>query len=152
MSSTSNNQSWRCFGACAEGGDIFNFAMKYHGWSFTEALEELGKLAGVETRPQTPEQRQHSEELDRLRGLMKSAADYFHDLLYDEHNPAAVATLDYARKKRGLSDETLQRFQIGFAPPGWQNALDALQGARLQRGRPDRNGDRFAATRRRARL
>jgi len=119
------NQTWRCFGACAEGGDIFNFAMKYNGWSFTEALEELGKLAGVETKPQTPEQREHSEELDRLRGLLKSAADYFHDLLYDK---AGAATLDYARKKRGLSDETLKRFQIGFAPQGWQNSIDALKG------------------------
>ncbi|HVU15266.1 MAG TPA: DNA primase [Phototrophicaceae bacterium] len=121
------NQTWRCFGACAEGGDIFKFAMKYHGWSFTEALQELGKLAGVETRQQTPEQRQQSEALDRLRGLMKSAADHFHDVLFDARNPAAVATLDYARKKRGLSDETLHRFQIGFAPAGWQITLDALK-------------------------
>ena len=118
------NQTWRCFGACAEGGDIFNFAMKYNGWSFTEALEELGKLAGVETKPQTPEQRQHSDELDRLRGLIKSAADYFHDLLYEK---TGAATLEYARKKRGLSDETLKRFQIGFAPQGWQNSIDALK-------------------------
>ncbi len=123
-----NNQSWRCFGACAEGGDIFNFAMKYNSWSFTEALEELGKLAGIEVRQQSPEQRQHYEELDRLRGLLKSTADYFHDQLFDSNNPAAVATLNYARNKRGLSDDTLRRFQIGFAPPGWQNAVDLLTG------------------------
>lgn len=121
-----NNQTWRCFGACAEGGDIFNFAMKYHNWSFTEALEELGKLAGVETRKQTPEQRQHYEELERLRGLMKSAADYYHDQLLDADNPAAVATLAYARGKRGLSDETIRRFQIGFALPGWQNLIETF--------------------------
>lgn len=123
-----NTQTWRCFGACAEGGDIFNFAMKYNGWSFTESLEELGKLAGVETRPQTPEQRQRSDDLDKLRGLMKSAADYFHDLLFDSHNPAAVATLKYAREKRGLTDDTLRRFNIGYAPPGWQNSIDLLRG------------------------
>ena len=122
------NQSWRCFGACAEGGDIFNFAMKYHGWSFSEALDELGKLAGIEVRPQSPEQRQHYEELDRLRGVLKSAADYFHDALYDTKNPAAAATLEYARKKRGLSDETLRRFGIGYAPAGWQHAIEALKG------------------------
>ena len=121
------SQTWRCFGACAEGGDIFNFAMKYNGWSFTEALEELGKLAGVETRPQTPEQRNRSEELDKLRGLIKSAADYFHDLLYDSHSPAAVATLEYVRSKRGLTDETIRRFGIGYAPAGWQNSVDTLK-------------------------
>lgn len=122
-----NNQTWRCFGACAEGGDVFNFAMKYNGWSFTEALEELGKLAGVETRPQTPEQRHHTEELDRLRGLLKSAADYFHDLLYDPRNPAAVETLKYAHDKRGLTDDTIRKFGIGYAPQGWQNSIDALK-------------------------
>ena len=79
-------------------------------------------------RQQTPEQRQHYEELDRLRGLLKSTADYFHDQLFDPNNPAAIATLNYARNKRGLSDDTLRRFQIGFAPPGWQNAVDLLTG------------------------
>lgn len=122
-----NNQTWRCFGACAEGGDIFNFAMKYNGWSFTEALEELGKLAGVETRPQTPEQRHHTEELDRLRGLLKSAADYFHDLLYDSRNAAAVETLRYVHEKRGLTDDTIRKFGIGYAPQGWQNSIDSLK-------------------------
>ncbi|MEP7293029.1 MAG: toprim domain-containing protein, partial [Chloroflexota bacterium] len=58
----------------------------------------------------------------------KSAADYFHDLLFDQSNPAAVATLEYARKKRGLTDETLHHFAIGYAPQGWQNSLDALKG------------------------
>ncbi len=121
------NQTWHCFGSCATGGDIFTFAMKYNGWTFTEALEELGKLAGIEVRPKSPEQREQYEELDRLRGLMQSAADYFHDLLYDANHPAAVTTLNYARVKRGLTDATLHRFQVGFAPPGWQNASDALK-------------------------
>lgn len=121
-------QSWRCFGACAEGGDIFSFAMKYHGWSFTEAVDELGKLAGIEVRKQSPDERQHYEELDRLRGVLKSAADYFHDMLFNPKNPAAVATLAYARQKRGLTDDTLKRFGIGYAPDGWQNSIDALKG------------------------
>ncbi|NDJ60804.1 MAG: DNA primase [Chloroflexi bacterium] len=119
-------QSWRCFGACAEGGDIFSFAMKQHGWSFREALENLGELAGVEVRQQTPQQREHTEKIDRLRGLVKLAADLYHKWLFDSNDPQAVAALNYARTKRGLSDETLQSFQIGFAPPGWSHLLDAL--------------------------
>jgi len=121
-----DTQSWRCFGACAEGGDIFSFAMKQNGWSFSEALNELAKVAGVEVAPQSPEQRIQTETVDRLRGLLKTIADYYHDRLFDANDPAAVAALAYAREKRGLSVETLKKFGIGFAPPGWQNALEYL--------------------------
>ncbi len=38
-----NRQTWRCFGACATGGDIFNYVMKQNGWSFHEALEALAR-------------------------------------------------------------------------------------------------------------
>src|SRR5215207_6360206 len=62
-----DTHSWRCFGACATGGDIFTFAMRYHGWQFSEALAELAKIAGVELAPQTPDQQAHTEEAERLR-------------------------------------------------------------------------------------
>ncbi|NJR12545.1 hypothetical protein HC776_01270 [bacterium] len=45
-------QQWRCYGSCATGGDIFSFAMKYHNWTFAEALTELAKHANVELKPQ----------------------------------------------------------------------------------------------------
>jgi DNA primase len=123
-----DNQSWRCFGSCAEGGDIFSFAMKQNGWSFREALEELGKMAGVEVRDATPEQKAKDETNDRLRGIVKAAADFYHDCLLNPDNSNARATLDYARKKRGLTDETIRRYQIGFAPPGYDHLLKALTG------------------------
>ena len=121
-----NRQSWRCFGACATGGDIFNYAMKQHGWNFHEALEELAKLAGIDLRPQSPEARARHEALDRQRGLMKITADFFQEQLFNKNDPLARETLEYARRKRGLTDETIQRFGIGFAPPSWRTALDAL--------------------------
>jgi len=122
-----DTQTWRCFGACAEGGDIFSFAMKRSGWSFSEALAELGKLAGVEVHPQTPEQATRTEALERLRGLMTAIAEVYHQKLFDSGDPQAVATLNYARAKRGLTDETLRKFGVGFAPPGWSFALDYLR-------------------------
>jgi DNA primase len=114
-----DRQSWRCFGACAEGGDIFRFAMKYHGWSFREALEELGKRAGVEVRQQTTEQRQQFERLDHLRAIVKGAVEVYHALLLDPARADAAEVLAYARGKRGLTDETIRRFQIGYAPDDW---------------------------------
>jgi DNA primase len=122
-----DRQSWRCFGACGTGGDIFAFAMKQQGWSFSEALNELGKLAGVEVRQQTPEQRQQSDKLDGLRGLLAAAADAYHAALFKPDVEGAPAALRYARAKRGLSDDTLRKFGVGYAPPGWRNMLEHLQ-------------------------
>lgn len=119
-------QTWRCFGACAEGGDVFKFAMKQNGWTFREAVDELGKLAGVEVRPPTPEQKAQDESHERLRGLVAAAADYYHERLLDASDRAAQETLAYARNKRALTEATLQRFQIGFAPSGWQTLTSFL--------------------------
>jgi DNA primase len=120
-------QSWRCFGACATGGDVFTFAMRQQGWTFAETLQELGKLTGVEVKPRTPQQAARDTQLERLRGLMKSTAEYYHERLLDRDSPDAVKTLEYVRRKRGLTDETIQRFMIGYAPPGWSGALDTFK-------------------------
>ncbi|MFW5772727.1 MAG: CHC2 zinc finger domain-containing protein, partial [Phototrophicaceae bacterium] len=88
-----DRQTWRCYGSCAEGGDIFSFAMKLHGWTFAEALRELGRVAGVEVEKQTPAQRQQFEYRDRLRGVLKMAADYYHKQLVEPASDAAHAAL-----------------------------------------------------------
>lgn len=119
-------QSWRCFGACATGGDVFTFAMRQQGWTFAETLQELGKLTGVEVTPRTPQQAARDSQLERLRGLVKSAAEYYHERLLDAGNPDAAKTLEYVRRKRGLTDETIQKFMIGYAPSGWNGALDTF--------------------------
>ena len=119
-------QSWRCFGACAEGGDIFNFAQKQHGWTFAEALRELGQQAGVEIRKETPHERQRGEHLERLRGLLHSAAEWYHQNLITGQSEPAQATLAYVKDQRGFTETTIRQFMIGYAPPGWQNLLDEL--------------------------
>lgn len=122
-----DNQSWRCFGACAEGGDIFNFAMKQHGWSFREALSELAQQAGVQLERQTPEQQARDEYTDKLRGLLETAADYYHRHLLSQTDEATRDVYIYAREKRGFSHETLERYQIGYAPDDYQKMRRALQ-------------------------
>jgi len=112
-----DSQRWHCFGACGEGGDVFNFVMKQEGWDFRTALEELARRAGVELRPRTPAQVQAEDEADRLRGLLATAAQYYQHLL--RHAPEAEAARAYVAK-RGLSDETIERFLLGYSLPGWE--------------------------------
>jgi DNA primase len=112
-----DSQRWHCFGACGEGGDIFTFVMKREGWDFRTALEELARRAGVELRPLTPAQAQAEEEADRLRGLLAAAAEYYHHLL--RHAPEADGARAYVGR-RGLSDETVERFRLGYSLPGWE--------------------------------
>lgn len=117
------NQTWRCFGACAEGGDLFTFAQKMNGWDFKEALRELGQQAGVEVRKQTPEQKSHNEHLERLRGILATAADFYYEYLFHDESREV---LNYAMEKRGFTRETIDTFKIGYAADGWQNMLTAL--------------------------
>ena len=116
--------TWHCFGACAEGGDIFTFAQKVNGWDFKEALRELAQQAGVQLRAQTPQQKDEDERLERLRGLLATAADYYHGRLQQSD---AQPVRDYIFAERGLHDETVSRFQLGYAPPAWDFMLKALR-------------------------
>ncbi|RIK18840.1 MAG: DNA primase [Chloroflexi bacterium] len=126
-------QTWRCYGSCATGGDVLNFAMRQHGWTFTEALRELARTTGVQLKARTPEQLQTDDRHEFLRGLLHSAAEQFHrwliqpDTAPGPHAQAARSVLDYARGKRALSDETLIKFQIGFAPPEWSGLLTTMK-------------------------
>lgn len=114
-------QTWRCFGACAEGGDVFSFAMKLHNWTFKDAQRELGRQVGIEVRPRSPQQQSADDHLDLLRGLLQTAAEFFHTRLLENSAP-----LDYARRKRGFSDATLAAYGIGYAPDAWTALRDHL--------------------------
>jgi len=117
------SQRWHCFGACGEGGDIFSFVMKQEGWDFRTALEELARQAGVELRPRTPAQIEAEEDADRLRKLLAEAARYFHHIL--RHAPEAEPARAYVAR-RGLSDETVEKFLLGYSLPGWDRTRTYL--------------------------
>jgi DNA primase len=115
--------TWRCFGACNEGGDAFSFLMKKEGWDFAETLRYLAERTSVELRPRTPEEQAAQEEHERLRELLESAAAFYrHILLNTEVGREALSYMH----GRGFSDETLEFFEIGYAPSSWDAAANHL--------------------------
>lgn len=111
-------QIWHCFGSCGTGGDIFGFLMRMENVEFGEALRILAKRAGVElTRYQPSESEKQKQLLYEINHL---ASEYYHYVLLK--HPAGRRGLDYI-KKRGVSEDSLVRFKIGFAPHMW----DGLQ-------------------------
>lgn len=109
-------QTWRCFGACADGGDLFSYVMKKEGWEFRETLEHLARRAGVVLEAPEPVDKAKQAFADKMGDLLSAAADYFHQLLL--YAPQAAFARDYV-ERRGLTAETLARFQIGYALNSW---------------------------------
>jgi DNA primase len=116
--------TWRCFGACNEGGDVFSFLMKKEGWDFSETLRYLADRAGIELTPQTPAQQEAEEAYERLRSILESTSVFFRHTLNE--TAAGAKVLEYLLG-RGLTRETLERFEIGMAPEGWDNSLSYLK-------------------------
>lgn len=110
--------TWRCFGQCNEGGDIFKFVMKKEGWDFGEALRHLAQRAGVQLEPYSAEREVKKEQFERLRALLEDAVVFYRNHLL---NNAEV--LSYLREKRGLGDAALETFGLGYAPEAWDSAL-----------------------------
>jgi DNA primase len=121
-----DSQSWRCFGQCNEGGDLFSFVMKREGWDFQETLRNLAERAGVTLHEYTPAEQEKVEENERLREVLSMAVTYFQHQL--RNTPAGKEALDYLYKRK-LTDETINEFALGYAPESW----DALTNYMISR-------------------
>lgn len=115
---------WKCFGACNESGDLFDYVIKKNNWDFREALEQLARLAGVELPAQAPPTSEQVDQSTRLHELLELAGKYYHQQL--QQAPQAAAARQYLQK-RGLTPETIQRFEIGYALDSWDAAQTFLQ-------------------------
>lgn len=107
-----NKQMYYCFG-CGAGGNVFTFLMKYENYTFSEAMQTLADRAGVELPQQemTEAQKREADKRTRLLEINKEAAKYFYSLL---RNNRGTKALEYFRK-RELSDETMQKFGLGYS-------------------------------------
>lgn len=110
--------TWHCFG-CGEGGDGFSFIEKIEGVDFKGALKLLAEKAGVTIEYSGGGPREDTSRKDRLREVMARAAHWYAKNLTD--SPAFA----YA-KQRGLSEDSITGWGLGFAPDAWRGLLEAL--------------------------
>jgi DNA primase len=142
-------QRYRCFG-CGEQGDAFSFLEKYEGMSFHEALQYLAKQAGIELSEY--QATGADEERQRILGILDVTRAYYHYLL-TEHAVGESAR-EYL-KQRGVTQESIKLFQMGFALPSWDGLIkylcdkkkyqmgDLEKAGLVIKGRGDRYYDRF---------
>ena len=107
-----NKQIYYCFG-CGAGGNVFTFLMQYENFTFGEAMQSLADRVGIELPQQemTSAQRREADRRTRLLEINKEAAKYFYTLL---RSPRGQKAYQYF-KKRELSDETMQKFGLGYS-------------------------------------
>jgi DNA primase len=108
---------FHCFG-CGAHGDVIGFVMQHHGLSFPEAVERLAAEAGLEVPRPTPEARAQAAHQATLQELLEAAAEWFARALRRDEGARAR---DYLRE-RGLGEDLIRAFRIGFAP-GKRRAL-----------------------------
>ncbi|HEY5729337.1 MAG TPA: DNA primase [Anaerolineales bacterium] len=115
--------TWRCFGQCNEGGDIFKFIMKRENLDFKEALNKLAARAGVEVPTYSQQSPEQKEAFENLRQLLEDAV-----LFYRSHLLANVDILNYLHNSRGLTDASIEKFGLGYAPNSWDSTLAHFTG------------------------
>ena len=117
---TPDRETWHCFG-CGEHGDIFTFVMRRDGLDFREALERLAERAGVELSERTAREDRLRK---RLRDALESAISFYRQVLLEAHQ--AERARSYLAE-RGFSEETLERFGIGYALNNWEALTKRLR-------------------------
>ena len=121
-------QSFHCFG-CNKGGDVFTFLMEMETLDFKDALGILAERARVDLSVYrkefsgTPNGDKNEESKPRLTEILELATKFFEKQLWDGAGKERI--LGYLRD-RGLHDESIKLFRIGYAPEGWRHLSDFL--------------------------
>jgi DNA primase len=116
-------QIWHCFG-CQAGGDIFGFVKQIEGVEFGDALRILAARAGIELHRQSPEYQQYQTAKTKLYEICALAMRFFEKQLRESGAGKKVIAYLY---DRGLTDESMKNFHLGYAPDSWSALGDFLQ-------------------------
>lgn len=116
---------YHCF-ACGAHGDIIKFVMETEGLRFMEAVEQLASLCGMEVPKATLEERERADKRRSLEDVMDLACRWYERQL---RTSTGLPAYDYL-KDRGLTDETIEKFRLGWAP----DSRTALQTAMKSEG------------------
>jgi len=123
-------QIFKCF-SCGAGGGVFQWLMMYDKLSFPEAVETLAERSNIPLpHPSGPAMAATGPSKRDLAGICSFADAFFRKQL---RSPAGAAGLEYVRR-RGLTDESLDRFGVGFAPDSWDALLKSARAAGIGEG------------------
>ena len=112
-----DRQSWRCFGGCASGGDVFSFVMRAENLEFGEVLRRLSEQTGVALP-----RRERRDEQQNISRINEDALGYFQRYLASAQGSEARAYLE----QRGLNRETIEKFELGLSPPDGESLNNHL--------------------------
>ena len=113
-----DKQIYHCFG-CGAGGNVFSFLMKYENLSFPEAVEMLAEKAGIQL-PHFGPRKELTSLATQLYKVNELSIQFFEGCL-----PRSREARDYLIS-RGIGDETVKRFRIGYSPDSWDGILKFL--------------------------
>ena len=116
-------QLFHCFG-CGEGGNVFNFLMKYEKISFFEAVKMLAKKSGVSLPVDEEKENILNRQKEKLYKLNNLAANYYRECLFKTNQGKKI--INYL-KKRGINDTSVEKYRLGYAPPGWDTLTNFLK-------------------------
>ncbi|MFA5310274.1 MAG: DNA primase, partial [Candidatus Paceibacterota bacterium] len=125
-----SRQLWHCFGGCNEGGDVFKFVMKIEGVEFIDALKMLADRAGVQLKKESADYQKMKSERQVLIDLCERATKFFTAQL--EKSKTGLEAQQYLLK-RGLKEETIKGWRMGYAPDTWTGLSDYLIGQGFSR-------------------
>ena len=115
-------QIYHCFG-CGKGGNVFSFLMEHENVTFVEAVRHIARRLNI-TIPDTYRQREAGSEAESLAQVTRFAARFFHERLLNAGRDSIVRRYT---ERRGLSEETVKSFGLGYAPDSWNDLLNAAR-------------------------
>jgi len=118
-------QFYHCFG-CGANGTAISFLMEYLHMDFIEAIEDLASRAGVEIPRDAIQSSAANNQSSELYELMEIVTGYYSKQL--RNHSQANSVINYL-KSRGISGEIAAEYELGFAPPGWDNLMTELGGS-----------------------